>query len=374
MAIILLIAAAFIIYILQDKLYRHYWSKNLTASIAFQDTPVLEGESATLTEVITNKKILPLPVLHAKFQVSRYLEFHSKENTSLSDSYYKNDIFSILFYQKITRTLKFTCTKRGYYRISQVDLVTSGPLMTHNHAITCPQDTWLYVYPRPINIDSLDVPFKKLIGSLTSRQFMYEDPFEFRGIRAYTHSDPMSAINWNASARNNTLMVNVHHSTISQEAVLLLNLEDETIWKYDALHEAAIQIAAALSERFLRNSIPTRIICNGKDIVTGQIFSLPAGSGLRQINAIQECLARIDLNKAPSPFLPLVTAELNAASMRQPLYIMIGNCMRSDLQTAFLNLSAHASGLLWVLPLHKDMECKISTQEKMDVVRYEVSK
>ena len=169
MKILLLLAAAGLLYILQDLIYKTFWDKNLSVSIHFQDKAVLEGEQATLTEVIENRKLLPLAYLNVKFQVSRNLVFQNMENTSVSDFNYKNDVFSVLFHQRIRRTLVFSCQKRGYYEITQSDIISSNLLMTSEYISTLNQNTYLYVYPRYLNIDCLDVPFRKMIGTMTSR-------------------------------------------------------------------------------------------------------------------------------------------------------------------------------------------------------------
>ncbi|MBQ8639595.1 MAG: DUF58 domain-containing protein [Lachnospiraceae bacterium] len=376
MEILLLIAGAGLIYWLQNALYKKYWAKNLSVSIHFQEKPVLEGEDAHLTEVIENRKILPLSYLNVKFKISRYLEFENMENTSTSDWIYKNDIFSVLFHQRITRNLTFHCRKRGYYTINQADIVSANLLMTNGFVQALPQDTHIYVYPRAIDLGRLDVPFKKMMGSLVSKQFLYEDPFEFRGLRDYARTDPMSSINWKAWAKTGELMVNVHDSTSSQEAVVFLNLEDETVWKYDQLHEVAIRIAAALCYRFLNASIPTRILCNGMDILTNGAAVLPAGTGLRQVNTINEILARIDLTKETIPCINLVE-ELKSrpdSSASMPLYVMISNCMRQDLQQSFASLAAHSAGAMWIAPLYDDMELHVEQTPQMDVVRWEVDR
>ena len=56
MKILLLLAAAGLLYILQDWIYKTLWDKNLSVSIHFQDKAVLEGEQATLTEVIETRQ------------------------------------------------------------------------------------------------------------------------------------------------------------------------------------------------------------------------------------------------------------------------------------------------------------------------------
>ncbi|MFQ6804489.1 MAG: hypothetical protein ACLRT5_06245 [Lachnospiraceae bacterium] len=81
-------------------------------------------EEARLTETIANEKRLFLPLLQVGFRVHRDLWFADGENTSVSDQCYKRDIFSVGGYQKITRTISFRCTHRGYYEMDEVELVT----------------------------------------------------------------------------------------------------------------------------------------------------------------------------------------------------------------------------------------------------------
>lgn len=376
MKILLLLAAAGLLYILQDLIYKTFWDKNLSVSIHFQDKAVLEGEQATLTEVIENRKLLPLTYLNVKFQVSRNLVFQNMENTSVSDFNYKNDVFSVLFHQRIRRTLVFSCQKRGYYEITQSDIISSNLLMTSEYIGTLDQNTYLYVYPKYLNIDCLDVPFRKMIGTMTSRQFLYEDPFEFRGIRDYTVTDPMNSVNWTASARTGELMVNVHDSTSSQEAIIILNLETETVWVYEQLHEIAIRLAASISYYFLNTGVPTRMICNGSDCITDQVAVIPTGSGLRHVNAIAEVLARIDLTRTVVSCTDQLHELTNkmANSTSAPLYIMISNSMSNSLQDAFEQLIKTGSSAMWIAPLYEDMELRVRKVPNMEIIRWEVNK
>ena len=75
MKILLLLAAAGLLYILQDLIYKTFWDKNLSVSIHFQDKAVLEGEQATLTEVIENRKLLPLA--ESDRRIGYHIEAHA---------------------------------------------------------------------------------------------------------------------------------------------------------------------------------------------------------------------------------------------------------------------------------------------------------
>ncbi len=191
MEILFVILGAFLVYFFQGILFAHYWDRGLSAQIHFAKSEIGEGESCELKEIIVNKKLLPVPMLHVKFETDRGLEFQGEKNMNVSDRCYKNDIFSLMMYQKITRTLSFTGKKRGYYQISRLDLVSSDLFMKNSLLHSMENQAQILVYPRAVDMTKLSVPFKNMMGTVLTRQYSYEDPFEFRGIRQYQSYDSM---------------------------------------------------------------------------------------------------------------------------------------------------------------------------------------
>ena len=366
MMLLLLLLAAGVLYSLEQLLYRVLWCRGLNASIRFQKEPVTEGETAVLYEEVTNQKLLPLPILNVKFLFHRNLSFSKMENTAVSDYCYRNDIFSLLWHQKITRTLPIRCGKRGYYTITRMDLVATDLFLSSKLLQQLPQDTELYVYPGPVDESRLDVPFRKMMGTITKRQFLYPDPFAFQGIRTYQPQDPMSSVNWKASARTGSLLVNTYDSTVSQEVLLVLDLADETIWQEEALHEESIRLAAALSARFLNAGIPIRVICNGLDTVTGEVLHLPAGTGRQQITALNRSLARIDLHKECPPITPMLEETQACQQGIGPIWIVLSTCQTK--LAPILQKQAQHADVCWILPLHPDTKQTIHSTSQLEVV------
>ena len=93
--------------------------------------------------------------------------------------------------------------------MDKVELVTRSPLMTRKYYETLENRDFFYVYPRLVDSDQMDISFQKIMGSSLARRNLYEDPFEFRGIREYAPTDPLNKINWKAAARTGELMVNL---------------------------------------------------------------------------------------------------------------------------------------------------------------------
>lgn len=374
MTIAVILIGAFLMNYLLNAAYRQLWKKKLDADVQFQSEPAIEGETASLTETITNEKWLFLPLLQVGFHIHRNLWFADGENTSVSDQCYKRDIFSVGGYQKITRTIPFRCMKRGYYELENVELVTRSPMMTIKYYETLDHPGHLYVYPRVADDRLLDIPFQKIMGSVLSRRNLYEDPFEFRGIREYQPTDPMNKINWKASARTDQWMVNLYGSTSAQEVILLLDVEDETIWKYDDIHEEGIRLAAALASRCIQNGIPVGIRTNGRDCVTKELFSLTAGSGKQQIRSVNEGLSRLDLIQKADKMEFVLSRERETVEYTQKTYVMISKNQRISCYEGFQELLHQGASGIWIATLYEEMEWTLPRSREFAVLRWEVEK
>ena len=130
MTILIIGLVAAVLYIFQAQVFRRFWDRGLNVSIGFEDVALQEGEKGWLREIIENRKRLPLPMLKVKFQCSRELQFTDEANAAVTDFYYRNDIFSVMPYKKITRRLEFVARKRGYYNIRRIDLIGADLFLT----------------------------------------------------------------------------------------------------------------------------------------------------------------------------------------------------------------------------------------------------
>ncbi len=291
-------AALAAVWLLQRITYLRFWDRGLTARLRFARQEIREGEEGELLEIVENWKFLPLPVLHVNVQVDRSFVFRAAERTAVSDQTYRRDIFALLPWQRITRTLPFVGTKRGYYRCRQVELV-SRDLFFHGPYVKAEeQDAFLYVFPAEVPMEEMQAACQEMLGEYLSRQSLFEDPFSFRGIRDYESGDGMRQVNWKASARAGQLKVNVFETTAMARARILLNLKADTIWTEEILLESVIRIGAAAARMWLEMGIPAGICTNGPDVVTGDPVMVEAGAGPEHGRTILQALSRIDLKAA----------------------------------------------------------------------------
>ena len=354
------------------RIYAENWNKGIAASLEFSAKEVYPGEQIVITETIANHSWLPLPMINVKFAIDRNLVFGAgMDNASVSDKSYKCDVFSLLFFQKITRRLPFTCTKRGYYYVEEMDVVSTDLFMKNVVSVSYPVNQSITVFPEPISSEQVDIPYNCIMGTILTRRYTYEDPFEFRSIREYQTYDTMRSINWTASARTGDLKVNVYEHTASQEVCILLNLESEGIWEYEVLKEKSISMACSLAFRLTKQGVGVSIISNGVDTVTGQEMHIACGSDEGHRRTIVTNLSRIDLKKDMKEFASLL--EENKKQLLQgAMLVMISACKKEQLQKRYQELAVGGVDSFWVLPHLAGMDCNVEYYNKGNIIRWEV--
>ena len=294
MTIILIGIAAFLLYLLQSAVYKYFWDRHLEVSLRFEDKCLQEGDAGWLTEIIENRKNLPLPMIKVKFQCSRELQFSDAGETAVTDFYYRNDIFSVMPYKKITRRLEFTGKKRGYYRIRSVDFVSADLFLSREFHRQEKSDTVCVVYPRPLDRALVLPALRQVQGELQSRRQYIEDPFEYRGIREYQPFDEFKQVNWKATARTGELKVNERGYTTRQGVRIFLNLTDAGILKHVDALEDTIRLCVTLCMELLAAGNRVGVYANSTDCLSKEVLQLSASTGKAHLESILMALARLD--------------------------------------------------------------------------------
>ncbi|MCL1884258.1 MAG: DUF58 domain-containing protein [Defluviitaleaceae bacterium] len=352
MATIGIFIALIIVLLFIRRAYGSSCLKNVDVDLSLSADLATEGDELFLTEVISNRKWLPLPWLAVKFQVDRELEFFDNSAAVVSDLYYRHDLFHILMHQKITRRLKFSCTRRGFYAIRGLEVTGWDILMENKYIRKFDCDAHLTVFPQTLDIRETDALCNRIYGQLSAVHPIYPDPFSFRGIREYSACDPMKSINFKASAKVQQLMVNILDFSNSRQIVLLLDAERHTLWHNEFLEERAIKIVASLAERMNSQGVPTALVTNGA------ASEIPEGKGSVHMRRILETLAYIDFaEENPKPFteiLERLTPENN------PEFWLISPYYTKGVDAALTRLSETGARTAWIMPGDKPKDLSLS--------------
>ena len=261
MIIFLLILSGGCLFIFR-KVYKRLWSRDLTFRLDFDSPYTYAGEEAGFSEVIENRKKLPVPFLEIGFRIQKGILLPDAENVLTSDYIYKRDLFSLSGMESISRHYTAQCHHRGCYSFSQMTMNCRSILFWQTYIRELECDQKLYVYPAKADISDILPTLESLFGEFESSRRYLDDPFAFSGIRPYTLSDPMKTINWKACAKTGELMVNTYTSVLSSRIMVCLDVSDRFVIKKDELLEKCISIAASLCRRFIGQGMETGIFVN----------------------------------------------------------------------------------------------------------------
>ncbi len=375
---LLLIACVFLVYILQRIVYRNYWSRGLSVRADFEDAYSYEGETSILREEISNDKLLPLPALEVRLSMSRNLEFsgEARENSNITDQSYKRDVFSLLFHQKIIHRLPFQCVRRGFYEITKVEVVGYDLFFRGGHYLESSQHTQIYVYPAQVDVRRIRLVCQTITGMILVQNRLYPDPFEFSGIREYLPTDPMNRINWKASARSGSLMVNQFDSTTSIQVRVILDVEDSNILRYESLTEEAIRIASSLAARMVREKMELTLVSNGvyanpdHGFAEEELFwNLKAGAG--RISDLNRMLSCIDTARALPPVSEVLEKEISGRPNGR-IYVLISKNQEDRVMEKLRLLAGEGNEILWIVPMSVTMNLLYREAPGIRLMKWEV--
>lgn len=359
MAMVVMGMIAGVMFLVQMVVYQKLWNRLVEVKINFKDSSVRAGSQTVLTEVVENRKWLPLPALKVKFQCSGDIRFKEDDSSAVTDMYYRNDLFCMMPFRRITRNHKIRCTKRGYFGIRGIDLVGADLFMTQEMVESRPGETYIYVVPALFETAELISAVQKISGEVLSKRHLMTDPFAYRGIREYTPSDEVKTVNWKASAKSGELKVNVYDYTSVSTVEIYMNLEDRQIFRQEEWIEKSISIGAYLTKAFLEAGIGVSLYANGKDTIHKNILCMEENRDKGQLEHVYKMLARIDLSLGTEPFAPCFEERImkNTGQMT----ILISPDWHTEFQDLLCRMEKTRE-FLWICPCEKQEEVDIRSK------------
>lgn len=367
MIIVLLIGLLLIMGIWQT-IYALGWKKNLSVEISFKQPYVYAGEQAELTEVVENRKWLPVSPVEVRFRTKKGLSYQEMENTSVSDFVYKRDIFALLGKQRITRKLVVDCEKRGCYQVEDVSMETFSLLQEKKYKLPQKTEAQLYVYAKRTDVSAILKVIESLLGERESNRKYLEDPFLFSSIRGYTMHDPMKMINWKASAKTGELMVNTYASPQNERMMIYLDIEDRGILKKEHLKEDSISVAATLYQKLLSKGTEVGICINLCDKEQGGAIYLPPARQKSQRALLEQTLAGSWSEEKVLPF-----EKMFAYPFGDAIPVIISKNFSEKKKQFVEDFMGQGTKGIWILPCEKG-ECPKVESDHFLFVKREVER
>lgn len=166
----------------------------------------------------------------------------------------------------------------------------------------------LRVYPRPEHVRALVTPAETQATTGSEVARVRGDGLEFADTRPFVQGDRVRSVNWRATARRGTLVVNDRHPERNTDVVLFLDSFAEARERDEGTFEHAVRITSTLAARFLQRRDRVGLVAFG-----GILRWLEPGSGLTQRYRLVDALLETgidvsyawkDVNVIPARTLP----------------------------------------------------------------------
>lgn len=258
---------------------------------------VEQGEEFTMTTIIDNASKHRIPFLRAEEQIPNAVLLNGAENMELRPLSDANVHTSTLFLkkkQKVTRTISGAIYKRGIYHFRYARLHIGDFLGIKELDADFKQERSIVAYPRRLHDKKLDLVISDILGEISVRSFLHQDPMLVMGYRDYTGCEPLKSISFPVSAKRNQLTVKEFDHTREElvDIIFDVSYKGEFNHYFDQL-EAMFCMVRTICEAFEKKGVSYRLITNAfyaSMEIRGVNVIRSGGSGGKSFHKILEML------------------------------------------------------------------------------------
>lgn len=293
--LIFLILIALVLNILSKKyvLHKLYYGREISKKIVEID------EEFEIVTVVENRKLLPVTFLQVAEKFPSALRYRFKASFMESNEYmFHKTAMLVLPYQRIKRSYKVFCNKRGRLIFRDVSLIGGDMLGLNTSVKDLEYLQEVVVLPEKIDLANEIVPYGSYYGDISVKRWIIDDPILSVGVREYTGTEPMKNIHWPSSLRTGGLMVKQFDFTSDNTVMIALNIEcSKPFWSGMNIQkiEKCISIARGVIENFEEAGTPYGLATDAHYNGSQNFSSIEAaGFGRVHYNNTVESLGRIE--------------------------------------------------------------------------------
>lgn len=188
---------------------------------------------------------------------------------------------------------RHTFARRGVHRLSGFSVSTRFPFSLFEKSAQVTAELELLVYP-PVRPVPLPAPRARRQGEIRTASLGRRG--EFFGLREYREGDDRRSIHWRSTARSGRLLVREMEDESLRRATIVVDnaLPADADEAQEEALEAAVALAASLSDGYARRGYALRLIARGALV--------PFGLGAGHTERILKALALLETAAPETPF------------------------------------------------------------------------
>ena len=264
--------------------YRYEVNMNLTEP----------GEAATLTYRVYNTSRWPVMFVSFSFLFNDDIEICESEEwkaqhsgSNASHNMYGRELF-LLPHTGVRGTIAFSLKKRGVYHNPGRIYLETGDFLGLKTDVASFDLTLDMVCTAKLSDNTPDIRLiGGLLGEVSTRRFICEDPSLVIGFREYTGREPLKDISWTQTAKSGMLMVKNHDFTMDCDVAVIADIEMTS--EKDA--ERCLSLTRTACEYLEDMRVPYSLLSNG------DLFETKRGNGRKHLFEIQRRIGESHFTK-----------------------------------------------------------------------------
>ena len=320
------------------------------------------GDEVGLDVAVWNDKSLPLAWLSVE-------DFVTDGASIAGDELVASDrpglqvlrhVWTIGWFERVVRHLTIRAERRGTYEFGPVRM-TVADLFGQDTAGEEHADRATYIVrPRSVPVRYADGD-RHMLGALTARHSLFEDPALFAGVRPYQPGDPQRRLHWRATARIGARVSKRFDPSRARDVLIALDVQTVP-GPHWALHfdqdllESLIVAALSLARRAISEGAAVGLAVEGYTrSIERQVF-LPPRGGEDQLATIADYLGRLGetpsgpfeqlLAGLPARLAPGTTLEVLSGRDPAPYAAILARLDASGYPVEYLGMGADAGPAL----------------------------
>ena len=148
-------------------------------------------------------------------------------------------------------SLEIRCTRWGVFDVGRIEVRARDLLRFVTWAETVEGPQRIKAYPRPLTLHAVLSARETQAFAGSEVAFVKGEGIEYADLREFVAGDRVRSINWRASARRQSLVVNERHPERNTDVVLFVDSFADVSLGGQSVLEDAVRAAAALATRYL---------------------------------------------------------------------------------------------------------------------------
>lgn len=241
--------------------------------------------------------------------------------------------------ERLNLYIKAHIDKRGVYKLHGCEMLMSDFLGFYNPKDTKVVDKEIVVYPSRLENNEFNMVLSSIMGRISVKKNIFEDPTLILGYRDYTGIEPLKSISWSQTAKRGNLIVKQYDCT--QEPYVIIVLDSSYKNDFGRTHrylEGCYSIVRGMSEVLMEKGISYMFITNNKLVGENNgIIDYSHDVNLSNQNKrLLEILGRCEYNfryNCESLFLYLKDIIYKSSFKNSSIiYISTSECKETDMQ------------------------------------------